>query len=330
MKFQINLSSRVIAACAALSLLCPSLAHAKPNTHIPAALAHAKAVEHMAAKERVRLAIALPPKDRQAIKDFVDSISDPSSPNFRQFITPEQFGARFGATEQDYAALQDWAKSKGMTVAKTYKNHLLLSVDASVDDIEKAFNVSINVYQHPKEARTFFSADREPTIDAPVTISSIEGLSSYWKPHAKSRKASNAAPKGGTGPSGNYMGSDFRKAYVPGTTLDGHGETVGLLQFDGFYASDITKYRTLAGLTNIPITIVKIDGGVSTPTDGNAEVCLDIEMCMSMAPGLNRIYVYEAPNPSPWMDLIGQMADDNFCASSVARGAVAIRMMRSK
>ncbi|MGZ5516990.1 MAG: protease pro-enzyme activation domain-containing protein [Limisphaerales bacterium] len=302
----------MIAGCAALSLLCPSLAHAKPNTHIPAAVAHSKAVGHMAANEHVRLAIALSPKDRQAIKDFADSVSDPSSPNFRHYITPEEFGTRFGATDQDYAALQDWAKSKGMTVSKTYKNHLLLSVEASVDDVEKAFNVSMNVYQHPKEARTFFSADREPTIDAPVTISSIEGLSSYWKPHVKSRKASNAAPKGGTGPSGAYLGSDFRKAYVPGTTLNGHGETVGLLQFDGFYAADIAKYRALAGIPNIPLTIVKIDGGVTAiDTDSSGEVSLDIEMCMSMAPGLNRIYVYEAPNPSPWMDLIGRMADDN-------------------
>ncbi len=314
MKFHTNLSSRVIAGCAALSLLCSSIAQAKPNTHIPAAVAHAKAVEHMAAKERVRLAIALPPKDRQAIKDFVDSLSDPTSPNFRQFITPEEFGTRFGATEQDYAALQDWAKSKGLTVAKTYKNRLLLSVDGSVDDVEKAFNVSMNVYQHPKEARTFFSADREPAIDAPVTISSIEGLSSYWKPHAKSRKASNAAPKGGTGPSSAYMGSDFRKAYVPNTTLNGHGETIGLLQFDGFYAADIAAYRAKAGLANVPLTVVPIDGGVDVPDFGNAEVCLDIEMCMSMAPGLSRIYVYEAPNPSPWMDLIGRMADDNLVA----------------
>ena len=54
-----------------------------------------------------------------------------------------------------------------------------------------------------------------------------------------------------------------------------------------------------------------IDGGVSTPGSGNGEVCLDIEMVMSMAPGLSRIYVYEAPNPSPWVDLLSRMANDN-------------------
>ena len=54
-----------------------------------------------------------------------------------------------------------------------------------------------------------------------------------------------------------------------------------------------------------------MDGGVSTPGTGNAEVCLDIEMVMSMAPGVSTIYVYEAPNPSPWVDLLNRMANDN-------------------
>jgi uncharacterized repeat protein (TIGR01451 family) len=311
MKFLTPLSLRSMTVAAALSLVSPFVASAKPNTHIPAAVAHAKAIGHMGGNERVHLSIALQAKDRQGIAAFAQSVSDPSSPNFRHYVTPEQFGQMFGASEQDYAALQEWAKSKGFKISHVHKNRLVLSVEADAKDIESAFGVSMNLYNHPKEARTFFSADREPTIDAPVAIASIEGLSSFAKPHAKIKPASNAAPNAGTGPSGSYMGSDFRNAYVPNTTLTGKGETVGLLQFDGFYATDIAKYRSQAGLPNIPLTIVKIDGGVSTPDFGNSEVCLDIEMCMSMAPGLNRIYVYEAPNPSPWMDLIGRMADDN-------------------
>lgn len=34
-------------------------------------------------------------------------------------------------------------------------------------------------------------------------------------------------------------------------------------------------------------------------------------MVMSMAPGLSKIIVYEAPNPSPWVDLLSRMANDN-------------------
>ncbi len=87
---------------------------------------------------------------------------------------------------------------------------------------------------------------------------------------------------------------------------------MGLLQFDGFYVDDITAYETLAGRSNIVVQVVPIDGGVSTPTsDGSGEVSLDIEMAISMAPGLTKVLVYEAPNPSPWVDLLSRMANDN-------------------
>ena len=123
--------------------------------------------------------------------------------------------------------------------------------------------------------------------------------------------APNATPYSGSGPGGTYRGSDFRTAYVPGTSLTGAGQSVGLLQFDGFYANDITTYESQSGLPNVPLTVVPIDGGVSTPGSGVGEVSLDIEMVISMAPGISRVYVYEAPNPSPWVDLLSRMANDN-------------------
>jgi uncharacterized repeat protein (TIGR01451 family) len=100
---------------------------------------------------------------------------------------------------------------------------------------------------------------------------------------------------------------------VPGTTLTGAGQNIALLQFDGYYPSDIAAYAAQIGLTNVPqLVVVPIDGGVPTPTPfGNPEVSLDIEMVLSMAPGVSNIYVYEAPNPSPWEDILNRMVSDN-------------------
>lgn len=92
---------------------------------------------------------------------------------------------------------------------------------------------------------------------------------------------------------------------------------MGLLEYDGFFASDITAYENLIGLTGtIPkLVVVPIDGGVPNPTEfGDPEVSLDIEMILSMSPGVPTIYVYEAPNPSPWVDMLSRMADDDLSA----------------
>ena len=80
----------------------------------------------------------------------------------------------------------------------------------------------------------------------------------------------------------------------------GAGQTVGLLEFDGFHTSDVSDYvslATMAQATVAPIgnlSVVPINGGVPTPGAGETEVLLDIDTVMSLAPGA-KVAVYEAP-----------------------------------
>src|SRR5262249_13618766 len=153
---------------------------------------------------------------------------------------------------------------------------------------EAAFHVTLHVYKHPKEDRTFFAPDTDPSVDL-ETVQTVSGLDDYWLPRPRhtAKPLENKGlvePKSGSGPSGRYRGNEFSTGYVPGTSLDGTGQTVGVLQFDGFYTTDITTCESQAGLPNVLITIVPIDGGVTNTRSGNSEVCLDIEMVMSMAP----------------------------------------------
>src|SRR5204863_9341147 len=107
-------------------------------------------------------------------------------------------------------------------------------------------------YAHPKEARDFYAPDTEPSVDATFPVLDISGLSDYGRPHPMSlkTKAPGFAPNGTGSAGGAFIGKDLRAAYVPGTWLNGANQTVGLVQFDGFYASDITSYEASAGLTN--------------------------------------------------------------------------------
>ena len=96
------------------------------------------------------------------------------------------------------------------------------------------------------------------------------------------------------------------------------GSVVGLFQADGFYASDIAAYASAAGggRTNISIQTVLLDGFSGTPTtgsgSGNPEVSLDIEMTMSMAPGLSQIILFEG-NPNDFIpnDVLNAMANES-------------------
>ncbi len=96
------------------------------------------------------------------------------------------------------------------------------------------------------------------------------------------------------------MGYDFRAAYAPGVTLDGSGQSIGLVQFDGYHADDIAAYESMAGLPNVTLTNIYIDGfdGTASDSDGNVEVSLDIEMVISMAPGLSKVILYQKRRPT--------------------------------
>ncbi|MDR3405972.1 MAG: protease pro-enzyme activation domain-containing protein [Chthoniobacter sp.] len=271
--------------------------------HVPSATARLAPVGRLDGTKRLHLSISLPARDPDGLTRLLHDLYDPTSPQFRHFITPTQFATQFGPTEQGYQALVDFAKANGLSISTTHPNRLVLGVDGAVSDIEKTFHITMRTYQHPKEGRQFYAPDRDPSVNFAQPILHISGLDNYAlpRPNLKARPAGQAkgtsdspAANSGSGPSGNYAGNDFRAAYVPGTTLTGTGQSVGLLEFDAYYSTDITNYETQFGLPNVPLVNVAIDGGVSVPGQGNGEVALDIEMVLAMAPGVSTIYVYES------------------------------------
>ena len=272
--------------------------------HVPKAVARfgLRPTGRLPATNRLNLAIGLPLRNTNALNQLLQDTYDPASPQFRHYLTPEQFTERFGPTKEDYEAVVRFAKSHGLDITVTHSNRVLLDVAGRVADIEKAFQVTLHTYQHPTEARQFYAPDVEPSsVEAGLAVLDISGLNNYALPRAASHRRSAATAAGtgsGSGPSGNYMGKDLRNAYVPGVTLTGAGQMVGLLEFEGFYAGDITTYETMAGLPNVPIQVVLLDGfnGIPVTTDpgGTDETSFDIEMAISMAPGLSKVVVFDA------------------------------------
>lgn len=276
------------------------------SDHVPKVVAGLTAKGRYAATNELRLAIGVSLRDPAGLENFAAQVSDPASSNYRQFLTREELTTRFGPTAEDYAAVQAFAQTNGLTIVKTHDNRLLLDVIGSAAAVEQAFHITLRTYQHPTEARDFFAPDTEPTVDAALPVADIEGLSNFSRPRpllVRNRVKPNINNVGGTAPggSGNLFGNDFRNAYAPGSTLTGAGQSVGLVEFEGYYPGDINKYAVAAGngRTNIIVQAVLLDGYNGTPApasyDGDAEgeVALDIEMAMAMAPGLSKIISYE-------------------------------------
>lgn len=287
---------------------------------VPAAVARGQIwpLGRLPGTNQLHLALCLPVRNAEALTNLLATIYDPGSPEFHHYLKPAEFASRFGPTTEDYAAVMRFAATNGLTVTGTHSNRLVVDVTGPVSDVERALHVRLNFFRHPREPRNFFAPDKEPTVDANLPLVHVSGLNNFSRPqphfHMRPLAAPNVVPRGGSGPYGTFLGNDFRQAYAPGTALTGAGQNVGLLEFDGFYDSDITDYAALIGLTNhVPArVVVPVDGGFPWPGGNAVEVALDIEMILAMSPGVSNIFVYEAPNDdSLWVDLLSRMADDD-------------------
>ena len=280
--------------------------------HVPGVVAQGRvtALGRVAATNRLQLTIGLPLRNRAELNRFLRNLYDPARPEYRHYLSPAEFTARFGPSADDYARVTAFANTNHLRVTRTSANRMLLAVNGAVAEVERAFHVRLNTYRHPREPRHFFAPDAEPTVESGLPIQDVSGLSDYARPHPclHFQKQAGATPQAGSAPGGGYLGGDFRQAYVPGTPLTGNAQTVGLFQLDGYDPNDIAAYASLAGMTNVPLQNVLLDGFDGTPGGYNDEVCLDIEMAMSMAPGLAKIIVYEGYIPN---DILNQMALDD-------------------
>ena len=293
------------------------------NGHVPPAIArfNLQPLRILPPASHLNLAISLPLRNEQGLNDLLQKIYDPTSPKFHHYLTPEQFTAQFGPSQQDYDAVLQFMRSNGLTVTATYPNRTLVDVSGSVATVQQVFHTTLHVYQHPYENRTFFAPDTDPSLDLNVPIAHVSGLDNFTIPrpaikikNSLDRASSGAKPASGSGPDGLYMGKDFRAAYAPGVTLDGTGQTVGLLELEGYYQKDILTYETNAGLPNVTLTNIPVGSfAINTAdTNGIIEVSLDIEMVISMATNCSQVAVFEEQNGGNVVDILDAIATNNF------------------
>jgi len=193
-------------------------------------------VSHVPDGQQFQGSIVLPLRNQAALTSLLGRLYDPAGPEYRHFLSVAQFTEQFGPTQADFQAVVAFAQANGLTVGELPANRLLVPFSGSTAQVNAAFHVQMNVYQHPTENRTFFSPDREPSLALSVPVSHIAGLNNFAPPRHISNVAGGVQPAtvlNGSGPGGSYLGNDMRAAYYGGTTLDGNGQAVGILEFGG-------------------------------------------------------------------------------------------------
>jgi xanthomonalisin len=305
---------------ALVAALLATAAHAAPVaalvSQVPAiVLSHQAAfVARPPSDTIMHLVIALPLRNQDRLDALLRDIYDPASAHFRHYLSVAEFTDSFGPTIADYEAVAAYFTGHGLTIAARTPNRYLIDVDGRVADIEQALHVTLGLYRHPTENRVFISPDRAPTLDLTVPVQQVLGLDDYVRPYPKyvHGHGDSRTARTGSGPGGQFIGSDMRTAYYPTGSLNGAGQSIGLMELEGYNIADVnTFFADHYGAANsVSVVGIKTDGQSLTCTGScdDSEQALDIEYAISIAPGLSSVRVYVGSSPE---DVLNRQATDN-------------------
>jgi subtilase family serine protease len=264
------------------------------------------------AGERLDMSVHVGLRDEDKLDAFLADITDPTSPNFGRAMTHDEFVAKHMPSAQELDAVRAELSKRGIEIDGA-AHGAVLHAHASVDHAERAFNVRLRHYEDTRNRRTIRAPDGPISLPAGLNIVAVHGLAT---PPIR-------APKHVVGPIvpgdrvGNlipYKAKTLQTAYNLPVDVTGDGAVIGLLELDGYKASDIASYAALSGLGMPKLTNINIGGYRGQILSGGAqlEVTLDIELALVGAPKAAEIVVYGADqgaSATAWFDLWNEIAN---------------------
>lgn len=283
------------------------------TTHVPQSVAQHQAslVGVPDPAQVLTLSVALPMRNLGELTDLVRALYNPASPAYGHYLSVPEFTARFGPTQHDYATAIRFLSSAGLQVTGVSANRYMVDLAGRVDDIERVFHLKLGMYRRAGQFRTFYAPDREPSLDLAVPVLHIVGLDNETPPTPRLRFGADASAGTGSGPGGNFIGSDIRAAYYGNGALTGAGQSVGLMELGPYNISDVDLYfHKVKQKLTVAVNGISTDGSKVSCTSAcnDGEQALDIDYAISMAPGLDQVQVYVAHSPE---SVLNRMASDN-------------------
>jgi subtilase family serine protease len=248
--------------------------------------------------------LSLPLRNQAGLTSLIAGLTNPSSPNYHQFLTPASFASQFSPTSDTVNAVTGWASSAGLTVTSVSSNRTLVTVTGALSQLGQALGVTFDSYRMTN-GQTYVSNTQTATVPAALAgdVSSIVGLSTL----GKVQLAPTAAPTGTVSFPSSYGPRDFWSFYNAPANQTGAGQTIAVLA-EGNLSSpqaDLATFEKTYGLPTVPWTTIPT-GAASTDTSGNDEWDLDTQYSTGLAEDVSSLLVYDAPSLAD-TDILAEM-----------------------
>jgi subtilase family serine protease len=252
--------------------------------------------------DHMLLQLKRPPALETQFDQFVESLTDKSSPNFRHWLTAAEQGEKYGLAQEDLDTITGWLQSHGLAVNYVYPNRMVIDFSGTAAEVREAFHTEIHYLEVKGEQHIGNMSDPRIPEALAAGVQGVVSLHNFM-PHAIRKSLANPEYTF-SGCSGPIVSStdcyalapaDYQTIYnlTPLYTagITGKGQTVVTIEDSNSYGTDWKTYQKAFGLTTYGGTLTTVHpdsaGNCTNPgtnaDDGEAD--LDVEMVTAIAPG---------------------------------------------
>lgn len=249
----------------------------------------------------VILGLKLTAAQQTDLEQFVASQQNPASPDYHRWLTPDQFAARFGASQSDIDQTTAWLKSQGLVVESVSNSRNWIAFSGTAAQMGGALHTEFHRFVSGGE--THIANATEPSLPVALAplVSGVLGLNDYHPQRARpGRMPLNLTQPALTSFDGSHVPGpadlaviyDFQQLYNLG--IDGTGQSIAIAGQSNVRASDIALFRSRFKLPAANFTTKTFGPAPPPDTGSEQEADLDIEWSGAVARNANIILVYSA------------------------------------
>ncbi len=234
---------------------------------------------------------------------------NPASPHFHQWLTPEQFAARFGMNSSDIARVQSWLEQQGFRVDSVARSLTFITFSGTAAQVEQAFSTEMHSYAVPFNGTVEHHIAPATELSLPAALAPVVlGVRNMddFRPHPMKKASPEALanPAFTSATSGKHFVSpgdidviyDINTLHNAGYT--GTGQTIAIMGQSNVNVADVTAFQAAAEMTPKAPTLLLVPGSGSAyfSSGDQGESDLDLEWSSTIAPGANILFVYTGNN----------------------------------
>lgn len=231
-------------------------------------------------------------QQQEELDQLLADQQNPWSAHYHEWLTPEDFGDRFGLSNGDYGRVREWIEGQGFRVENAARSRTHITFSGTAAQVRAAFLTDMHRFRVGGKLRYANVDEVALPKDLEALVYDVRGLD-------RLRAAASAKPEANrdNGAHGLVPG-DLAKIYnlapIHEKGFDGGGQKIAIVGQSKFDMADVRTFRNTFGLPENDPQVMLLPGEDDpgeSDTD-EAEAVMDVEYASAAAPKASIVYIY--------------------------------------